>query len=542
MDDKAGHSNRSTPARPSGEVVAHLRDAIGATAFERYFAPAPAGSMPPGAPLARIDGDEGRLRVRVSTPFAASLIKRRFGSALDAAANASGLGETTIELDPTVGEPGRVAGRAEGGAAGGAQDVSRTETAPGRRAGGGRRSGLAGSRSARVSGRHAFGPGGQGAAPDGPRLESFAVGTSNRAAYNAATRVADARTSPGFATLVIYGACGVGKTHLLRGIAARYAETGDARGIRCTTAEAFTNDYIEAVRSSTVGAFQKSYRRVSLLCIDDIHFLATRGGTQKELLHTFDALDLVGARVVLVSDEHPRDIKLLSEPLVSRFVGGAVTRIDPPEPELAVRLVEHLATRRRPDGSAGLRLADGAAQAVVDWTHRGLADRGRSSISARDLSGAVSRVRATAEVSPELIGADGTIGAVLVDAALSPSGGSGADASRHLVGPIRMDRVVEVCADALEVEVSEVLGRGRHRRVVLARALAAYLGRRLTNLSTPEIALKLGRNNHSTVVTASRRLAGQIESGERVRVGCTHDGATLGEFATSVERRVRAGR
>ncbi len=551
---------------PGAGREAQLRAVLGPAVYDRYFCWATDAQAAPGG-LACVDEVDGRLRVRVPTRFAHSLIQRRFGAALEDAAGACGLASATIELDTRL-QAGRAAGADRGasdegggmgGVSGGGGVGSRCD-APGRGAESGRArrdaDGVLGPGRA-----HRHGPGahtphmrahtlGRGTTPAAARLDDFVTGRSNRQAYEAAVRMGDAERHPGFATLVVYGPCGVGKTHLLRGVATRFAETGgDARRIRCTTAEQFTNEYIDAVKSGTVGQFQKSYRRVALLCIDDIHFLATKGGTQKELLHTFDALDLCGARVVLVSDEHPRDIELLSEPLVSRFMGGAVVKIDSPDDELAERLTEHLAKRGTPGGPVGagglgsLRLGAGAARAIVDWTRRSVRNavgRERGALSARDLVGAVARVRATAEVSPELLSPDGTVGAVLVDAALAPAGAAGPGAVNPS-GPIKLAAIVEASAEVIGVSVSEVLGRGRHKRVVLARSVAAYLCRAMTSHSTPEIATKLGRPNHSTVVTASQRVRASIDAGERVAVGGVHDGTLVSELVASVERRVRMG-
>ncbi len=568
MVDRADNGTRPEAARPTTtEGVgreAQLRAVLGPAVFDRYFCWA--GEATPAAPggLACVDEVDGRLRVRVPTRFAHSLIERRFGAALEDAAGACGLASATIELDTRL-QAGRTAGDEQrgGGPAGSARGEGATEdrtVAPGRGAESGRprREADATPANGRAH-RHSPGPhtpharahnGARSTTPAAARLDDFVTGRSNRQAYEASARMGDAERHPGFATLVVYGPCGVGKTHLLRGVATRFAETGgDPRRIRCTTAEQFTNEYIDAVKSGGVGQFQKNYRRVSLLCIDDIHFLATKGGTQKELLHTFDALDLCGARVVLVSDEHPRDIELLSEPLVSRFMGGAVVRIDAPDDDLAERLTEHLAKRGTPGGPAGtgglgcLRLGAGAARAIVDWTKRSVRNgvgRDRGALSARDLVGAVARVRATADVAPDLLSPDGTVGAVLVDAALAPAGAAG-PGGLNPSGPIKLAAIVEASAEVIGVSVGEVLGRGRHKRVVLARSVAAYLCREMTSHSTPEIATKLGRPNHSTVVTASQRVRASIVSGERVAVGSVHDGTLVSELVASVERRVRMG-
>lgn len=550
-----------------------LRETIGAAAFDRYFCEA--GVASGGSAPACLDTDNGRLRVRVANPFAGSLIEQRFSAALEAAARAEGLAPAVIEVDPAAswrrrgdtpdrepaGEPNRDTPNGTSAKA----PAQNAPTAPGRpgdsrhvstrpshdldraaprlAAGATRRPG-----SVRTNQNAGTASGGfPGNGPADRRLEDFVVGPSNRAAYEAACRMGDAQDDPGFGPLVIYGACGVGKSHLLRGVATRFRETSGDRSrtqVRSTTAEAFMSAYVEAVKASRVPAFQRQFRRVALLCIDDVHFLANKGGTQRELLHTFDALDLTGARVVLVTDEHPRDIAKLSQPLVSRFVGGVVVRIDAPDDDLAERIVERMATQRN------LVLADGAARAVVTWVRTAARSRSgeAAEASARDLAGAVARLKATCSVSPHLLGPAGTVGAVMVDAALSPAGASGDGGPRasaragYRHGRAAIREIIDASATTLGVTVGEVLGRGRHKRVVLARSVASYLCREMTNHSTPEIAVKLGRPNHSTVVTASQRVTNMIKAGERVAVGGASDGLLVEDLVGEVRRRVSAGR
>jgi len=554
------------PAEPerrgAGEPAARLRAEIGAAAYERYFGVGVAGRT-------AVRAEDGRLCVRVPTRFAGRLIEDRLGETLARVADASGLTETLIEVaeprcSSTPGRGGSAgdvsndasndagrsasehsagdgAPRTSSSAGGTPRTSARTEPRP--------RAGAAPDPRARFGAGARVGSGAGAGAGAGTarlrRLDDFVVGSSNRSAFAAASRMGDASAAPGFGPLVLYGPCGVGKTHLLQGVAARFEETAAAHGVRgvvrSTTAEAFTSGYIEAVRAGKVAAFQRSLRRVSLLCIDDIHFLARKEGTQRELLHTFDALDLSGARIVLVSDEHPRDLRALSEPLVSRFVGGVVVEVGAPDDDLCERLAAHLASQR------GLTLAPGAGKAVVTWVRAAAGSRGaaRSYASARDLAGAVSRLRAMAGIHPELLGPGGSVGSVMVDAALSGSGNGGAVTAGTGRGGgrrrVAIREIVEASAAATGVSVSELMGRGRHKRVVLARSVASYLSRELTSHSASEIAVKLGRPNHSTVVTASRRVATMIEAGAAVDVGCDSDGLAVSDFVAAVRRRLTAG-
>lgn len=340
------------------------------------------------------------------------------------------------------------------------------------------------------------------------RLEDFVVGESNRLAYTAAERIAQPDGPRPFSHLFIHGPCGLGKTHLLQGIAARFRERRPGAAVVYLTAESFTNSYISDVRSGRIEAFRRAYRDVDLLCLDDVQFFSSKTQTQTELLHTFDAIGLSGARVVLASDEHPRKVRKLSHSLVSRFMSGMVVKIDPPEPSLRERIVAGLAQRR------GLKLAPAACALIA-----GRCAGAGSGASVRDMEGALTRIEAIRTLAPSLggEGPGGEIGLVLVRHALGID--EGAPPVWRQRRPVRVDQIIEEVCRTLRVEHPELLGRGRHKRVVLARTLTAHLSRQMTTLSFPEIARAMGRPNHSTVVTACQRIGRQIERDEALDLG-----------------------
>lgn len=394
------------------------------------------------------------------------------------------------------------------------------------------------------------------------RLEDFVVGDSNRLAYNAAMHLTDSAGRAGRAgtqggteksgcsPLFIHGVCGMGKTHLLQGIAARFKERFPDAVIRCTTGEEFTNEFISAIRhvgsggggagmggSAGIAKFRNAYRKVDLLCIDDVHFLANKQATQGELLHTFDALNLAGARVVLASDEHPRVVKKFTDALVSRFMCGMVARLDTPDRALCEQLIRKFAERR------ALIMEDAAVRAIAarvgtlpGAAQGSVAQRG---FSVREIEGALTRVEAFALLVPEFgeaaasveEGGPRRIGMLVVQRALglreidATGGGQTArdvfakarstSAGPHgsrVHRPVRLEQIVERTCAALNVTMADLTGRGRHKRVVLARALITYLARKLTTLSYPDIARGIGRPNHSTVITAFQRISKQLEA------------------------------
>ncbi|NUQ66739.1 MAG: ATP-binding protein [Phycisphaerales bacterium] len=422
-----------------GQAAARVEQIIGAEAFARYF-----------RGQSRIEATKGGVRVVAIAAYLASMFERRFGESLRAELGAVEFTHDRPAFAPAAPEP------------------TPRRAAPARRP---------------VSHKEEC----------KRRLETFVVGDSNRLAHAAAMRLAEG--DAGITSLFIHGGCGLGKTHLLLGIAAHVRLRRPDAHVRYTTAEAFTNEYVEAVKAGKVPAFRRACRRLDLLCIDDVHFLGGKDGTQTELLHTFDAIGLEGSRVVLASDEHPRDIRSMSQHLVSRFVSGAVVKIDPPDADLRRRLVEHLGAAR------GLALDAACVGIVADHAGRPEARGG----SAREIDGLLVQVEAMRRLDTE----SPQITPGLVKRALGVSEAALSTPRR----PIPPAAIIDEACSALGVDKAELMGRGRHRRIVLARAMIVHLCRRLTTRSYPEIARAMGRPNHSTVITAQQRLDRQMSEG-----------------------------
>jgi chromosomal replication initiator protein len=367
------------------------------------------------------------------------------------------------------------------------------------------------------------------------------VGEANRLAFTAATRLADPDAPP--APVFIHGVCGVGKTHLVQGAANLFLERCPGAKVRYVTGETFTNDFVQAIKTGRVDQFRKVYRDAALLVIDDVHFLTNKDATQQELLHTFDTLGLGGSRILLASDEHPREILKLSEKLVSRFMSGAVVRIDAPDPALRRALIRTFALRR------SLSLDDDAVEVLAQRSERATGSLGGFGGSVRELEGLLNQVEALARLAPTLPGTSrngglASIGADLVRRALGLEVRQVNTSSHaHPRRPIPVQTIVEHVCRSLHVDLNDFTGRGRHKRVVFARSVAAQLSRELTTQSFPEIARGMGRTNHSTIITAQRRLQRQIEtrphdilSGELAPM---HPGMTLVDFLRSLASSIR---
>ncbi len=352
-------------------------------------------------------------------------------------------------------------------------------------------------------------PSAPGANPALPRLrhemETFVVGPSNQLAFNAACQVS---MYPGtqYNPLFIHGACGLGKTHLLQGLCRKFAHNHPTKRWQYMTGEEFTNDYIAAVRSNKVDAFRRKMRELDLLVIDNVHFMSGKRGTQEEFLHTFNAIEANGRQVVMASDHHPKMIEEFGESLVNRFVSGMVVRIDAPNHAMRCQILRNLAQRGR------LQLSED----VITWVAR------RVTQNVRELEGAMTRIAAHVT----LTGRSPDMG--LVQEALG-------DLDRQAVAPIRPDNVLGAVCTYFALELKDLMSGRRQRTISLARSMAMYLIRKTAKLSYPEIGGKLGKRNHSSVISACRRIKKAIQ-GNELLVWSTSIGERNEEAAELVQR------
>lgn len=456
------------PGSHATKLVNRLIGQIGEDRYARFFD----GSVV-------FESTSDAVILKVGSSFQSELLQRRFASEVERAAAAVRGDAATVHWK--VSRPKRAAGQSADSRAGQNNPASAPSPAPTRGA---------------LGRRHA---------QSRYSLDTLVVGRTNRMAVNAALELAAQKQVAGISALFVHGPCGVGKTHLLQGVADRFRRECPGARVRYVTGESFANEFIAAVQSRSLEAFRKRYRGVDLLCIDDVHFVAGKKATESELLHTIDTLDLDGARVMLASDEHPKKIERLSHRLVSRCVSGMVVHIEPPDQELRALLAARIAAKR------GLQLEPGAADAIAGACHA----------SAREVEGAVLRV----EAYQKLLGGPASgapVNAAMVRRVL---GDGNSTPGRR---PLRVNLIVDVVCEKLGVEPNDVLGSGRHRLVVFARSLCALLARNLTTRSFPEIARDLNRRNHSTIVTAAQRTQKMIDAGESRDAG-----GILGELRVS---------
>ncbi|MEU7586383.1 chromosomal replication initiator protein DnaA [Micromonospora sp. NPDC049230] len=312
-------------------------------------------------------------------------------------------------------------------------------------------------------------------------FETFVIGSSNRFAHAASVAVAES-PAKAYNPLFIYGHSGLGKTHLLHAIG-HYATTlGNARSVRYVSTEEFTNDFINSLRDDKTSAFQRRYRDVDILLIDDIQFLENRERTQEEFFHTFNTLHNANKQIVITSDRSPRQLATLEDRMRTRFEWGLLADIQPPDLETRIAILQKKAAQERmyapPD--------------VLEF----IASRVSNSI--RELEGALIRVTAFASLTRS------TVELSLAEEVLRDFMPDGA-------GPeINADQIMASTADYFGVSLEDLRGQSRSRVLVNARQVAMYLCRELTELSLPRIGQAFGGRDHTTVMHADRKIRQQM--------------------------------
>jgi len=306
---------------------------------------------------------------------------------------------------------------------------------------------------------------------------NFIVGPSNELAYAAAFASAGGG-GPRYNPLFIAGGTGLGKTHLMHAIAHKVlVDRPDAR-IIYVSAEHFTNEFIEALQNHRMEEFRARYRsECDLLLLDDIQFLAGREQTQEEFFHTFNALHDAGVPIIVTSDKYPQQLQRMPERLVSRFTSGLVADVQAPQLETRVAILKKKAELEQID------LPDSVA--VL------LAQKVQSNV--RELEGALIRLAAKASLTGRPIDEELMRG----EASQFPSSAD----KQVCVADIQK----AVCSH-FRVTGSDLLSKDRHKSVAFARQVAMYLCRQRLKSSFPELGRAFGNRDHTTVMSAVRRV------------------------------------
>ena len=312
-------------------------------------------------------------------------------------------------------------------------------------------------------------------------FETFVIGASNRFAHAAAVAVAEA-PAKAYNPLFVYGQSGLGKTHLLHAIGhyAQHLFTG-AR-VRYVSSEEFTNDFINSLRDDKQHAFQRRYRDVDILLVDDIQFLENKERTQEEFFHTFNTLHNANKQIVISSDRPPKQLSTLEDRLRTRFEWGLITDVQPPDLETRIAILRKKAAQDRLAAPAD----------VLEFIASKIAT------NIRELEGALIRVTAFASLNRQPV--DLALAEIVLKDLIPAEGGPA----------ITGATIMAATAEYFGLTMEDLCGSSRSRVLVTGRQIAMYLCRELTDLSLPKIGQMFGGRDHTTVIHADRKIRGQM--------------------------------
>jgi chromosomal replication initiator protein len=319
-------------------------------------------------------------------------------------------------------------------------------------------------------------------------FNNFIVGSANRLAHAAALSVAE-RPGHAYNPLFLYGGVGLGKTHLMHAIGNAVAVKFPRKRIVYATSEKFTNDFINSIREQKMEDFRSRYRRIDVLLIDDIQFIAERERTQEEFFHTFNAIHEEGRQIVLSSDRPPKAITTLEERLRSRFEWGLIADLTPPDLETRIAIL-----RSKAEDQPDLIPSD-----VIEFIARKVVS------NVRELEGALNRVVAYASMGGMPISNE-LASAVLSNVMYNPKKRS-----------ITPQRIVRVVADYYGVNLDQLRSSKRDKAIVVPRQIAMYLIREETDISLLRIGAELGGRDHSTVLHACEKITREMGDNDELR-------------------------
>jgi chromosomal replication initiator protein len=317
-------------------------------------------------------------------------------------------------------------------------------------------------------------------------FDTFVIGASNRFSHAAAVAVSEA-PARAYNPLFIWGESGLGKTHLLHAVGHYAQRLFPGMRVRYISTEEFTNDFINSLRDDRKVAFQRRYRDVDVLLVDDIQFLMGKEGTQEEFFHTFNTLHNANKQIVVSSDRPPKQLTTLEDRMRTRFEWGLITDIQPPELETRIAILRKKAAQDRMAAPAE----------VLEF----IASRVERNI--RELEGALIRVTAFASLNRQPV--DTQLAEIVLRDLIPDS------QSPEITAPT----IMAVTAEYFELSMDELCGPGKTKAVAQARQIAMYLCRELTDLSLPRIGQTFGGRDHTTVMHADKKIRNEIAQRRR---------------------------
>ncbi len=320
----------------------------------------------------------------------------------------------------------------------------------------------------------------------GYTFDRFIVGNSNKFAHAAAVAVAD-KPGKNYNPLFIYGNSGLGKTHLLLAIGQAIHEKDPAAKIAYIKGDEFTIQMVKAIKEGTTEDFRTRYRNVDLFLVDDIQFIAGKQSTQEEFFHTFNNIYEAGHQIVITSDRPPMEMSLLDDRLRTRFEGGLMADIQPPDLETRMAITRNKASQ------LGLILSDEAVAFIAE----------NITANIRQIEGVIKRLTAYKEILNEVITIDSVKRAI-------------ADVMKKGEDIPKPANIIRETAKYYSLQEEDLRGQSRSKNTAIARQVSMYLIRTLTNMSLQDIGKEYEGRNHSTVLSSIRKVEDLMQKDARM--------------------------
>ena len=318
-------------------------------------------------------------------------------------------------------------------------------------------------------------------------FEEFVSGSSNQFAYAAAMAVAN-NPATTYNPLFIYGAVGLGKTHMVNAIGNAILKKSPQMRICYYTSEKFMNELINSLRYNRMDEFRNKFRSMDVLLIDDIQFIAGKERTQEEFFHTFNALYESHKQIIVTSDKFPKDIPGLEERLRSRFEWGLIADIQPPDVETKLAILKMKAEQN------SIKLPEEVALFLANSICSNV----------RELEGYLIRIGAYASLTSTPVSLE-MARDVLKDILV--------ERNKELT----VEEILKKVSSHYNIKISDIKSAKRLKAVVMPRQIAMYISRQLTSSSYPEIGERFGGKDHSTIIHAIRKIERLMEEDFQLR-------------------------
>jgi chromosomal replication initiator protein len=417
-----------------------------------------------------IDVDDTRFRIAVPNGFAKDWLENRYRSLISQ--TLARIVGYSVQVEFVVKPAAPANGAAQGNGAAPANGAAAPSTAPVRVEP--TRVGAPDGASSNLNPRYTF--------------ANFIVGSANRLAHAASLSVAE-RPGHAYNPLFLYGGVGLGKTHLMHAVGNSVIARFPRKRVVYATSEKFTNEFITSIQQGKIDEFRARYRRIDLLLIDDIQFIADKERTQEEFFHTFNAIHEDGKQIVLSSDRPPKAILTLEERLRSRFEWGLIADLTAPDLETRIAILRAKAEEQAVPVSSD----------VLEFIARKVVS------NIRELEGALNRIVAYSSMGAVPITIE-LAQAVLSNVLYNPK--------KRQVTPERITRAV---ADYYGVQIEALKGQKRDKAIVVPRQIAMFLMREETDVSLLRIGAELGGRDHSTVLHACDKINREIGVNDELR-------------------------